>query len=253
MLLILSPSKTMNMEPSTATPPLLEPLHLEQAKYLTQLLKGLSTDDLQALMKTSDKLTLETQEKLHRIDHVSIERSQAAILAYTGQVYAGLDARTINSETILNNPNDLIILSGLYGILRPYDAIQEYRLEMGAKLENDKGKNLYAFWKDSITASISSIASANNHQYLINLASNEYSKTIDKKKLGMEILDIEFKEKKNDTYKIVATFAKKARGMLARYILKNKLVTIEEIKLFDMDGYAFNTDLSTESTYVFTR
>jgi cytoplasmic iron level regulating protein YaaA (DUF328/UPF0246 family) len=249
MLLLLSPAKTLDFDPTdikTHTQPQL----LERSEALINELKKYDSKDIQALMGVSEKIA-DLNVARYQDFSVPFDQSNAkqAILAFKGDVYQGLSVEEFD-EAELNFANKHIgILSGLYGLLRPLDLMQAYRLEMGTKLNVDAHKNLYEFWDDSITKQINGTGA----KYIINLASKEYFKSVKKNALEGELYTVDFKENKNGKYKIVAFYAKKARGMMCNYMVKNRLEKPEEMKGFDMADYRFNEELSSERHYIFTR
>ncbi len=174
-------------------------------------------------------------------------------MAFKGDVYLGLDAPTLNKNDLKFTQKHLRILSGLYGLLRPLDLMQAYRLEMGTKLQNERGRNLYEFWDTRVTDKLNEELSAHKSQTLINLASNEYFKVVKPKTLDADIITPAFKERKNGEYKMIGIYAKKARGLMSRYIIKNRIDTPEALKDFDLEDYGYNESLSTENNWVFTR
>ena len=179
----------------------------------------------------------------------SLENAKPAIHAFKGDVYTGMDASSLTEDELNFAQESLSILSGLYGLLRPLDLMQAYRLEMGTKFATKRGKNLYVFWGDKITEEIN----AREKDTLLNLASNEYFKAVNKKTLRANLITPVFKDEKNGVLKVISFFAKKARGMMARYIIQNHITNVEEIKNFNLGGYAFNQSLSTDKEWVFTR
>ena len=183
----------------------------------------------------------------------SLENAKQSILAFKGDVYTGLDAETLSSEQLSFAQNHLRILSGLYGLLRPLDLMQPYRLEMGLKFANKQGKNLYEFWGKSITNAINEELESASSPLLVNLASHEYFKSIQKEDVHAEIITPTFKDLKNERYKIISIYAKKARGQMARYIIENQLEVSSELKYFNIDNYKFNEFESSPNEIVFTR
>lgn len=181
------------------------------------------------------------------------KNAKQAVLAFKGDVYTGLDAMSFNAKDFKFAQNHLRILSGLYGLLRPLDLMQAYRLEMGTKLDTDHGKNLYEFWGSTITEGLNTQLKKIKSDHLINLASNEYFKAVKPKLLDAEIITPAFKEFKDGDYKMIGIYAKKARGMLSRYIIKHQLTNPEDIKSFTEEGYKFSKKLSTGNTWVFSR
>lgn len=255
MLLVISPAKSLdfsiqkNIE-GTSLPPF-----LQESKILVEKLRQFHPEELSKLMNISAKLAELNYERFVKW-HLpfNTDNAQPAIFVFKGDVYQGIDIESFNKDDLLFANQHLRILSGLYGVLKPLDLIQEYRLEMGTKLKNSKGKNLYEFWGDKISSEINqAIEQSSGEKVLINLASNEYFKSIQKKKLNYEIITPIFKDYKNGQYKIISFFAKKARGMMSRFIIQNKIKNSEDIKAFNLADYHFNEELSKEKEWVFTR
>ncbi|MFA9371970.1 MAG: peroxide stress protein YaaA [Labilibaculum antarcticum] len=254
MLIVISPSKTLDFESPAISNIHSDASFLKESKLLIKELQKLKADDIAELMGISPKLAQLNFERFHQWNTpFTQENSKQALLAFKGDVYTGIDASTFSQENFIQAQSDLRILSGLYGVLKPMDLIQAYRLEMGKKIETSKGENLYQFWGDTITKSINQSLNENDHKHLINLASNEYFKSINKKKIKAEIITPAFKDLKNGEYKMISFFAKKARGLMTRFIIQNKITDPEELKAFDMDGYMYNPTLSKEKEPVFTR
>lgn len=227
----------------------LSPFEKESAALIKEL-KKLKTTDIQNLMKVSPKIAELNAERFNKWKlPFSADNAKAAVFAFKGDVYTGLEAETFNEEQLLFAQEKLSMLSGLYGLLRPLDLMQAYRLEMGTKFANKKGKNLYEFWGTKITQEIN----RRETDVLINLASNEYFKAVDKKTLKAEIITPIFKDEKNGVLKVISFFAKKARGMMAKFIIQNHISNVEDIKNFNLGGYAFSEALSTDKEWVFTR
>lgn len=249
MLLLLSPAKTLNFD-STNINTYTQPQFLEQSKALVNTLKKYSSKQIQDLMGVSEKIA-DLNVSRYQDFSLPFDQSNAkqAILAFKGDVYQGLSVEDFDEAELNFAQQHIGILSGLYGLLRPLDLMQAYRLEMGTKLKIDDHKNLYEFWDDSITKQINATGAKN----IINLASNEYFKSVKKEALDGDLWTVDFKENKNGKYKIVAFYAKKARGMMCNYVVKNRLETPEAMKNFDMADYQFNEELSSERHYVFTR
>ena len=201
-------------------------------------------------MSLSDKLgALNYQRFQEWQTPFTADNARPAVLAFKGDVYQGLDAENMSDEDLNWAQDHLRILSGLYGLLRPLDLMQAYRLEMGTKFANDRGADLYQFWGDLITTELNKMKTP----VLVNLASNEYFKSVQKKALKAQIITPVFMDKKNDKYKIVSFYAKKARGLMSRYIIKNRITDVEQIKNFDTDGYSFNSAMSEADKWVFVR
>ncbi len=254
MISIISPAKTLDFSTKTLELPYSIPVFTQEASALMEELKKLNPDDLQALMNISRPLA---DLNYTRFQDWSLpftaENARQAILAFKGEVYTGIDAYNLSKDDILYADNHLQILSGLYGVLKPLDLIREYRLEMGTKLQNKKGKNLYEFWGNTITEQIRTALNAQNCNTLVNLASNEYFKAINTKLLGADIITPTFKDFKKGSYKVISFYAKKARGLMVRFIIKNRISTIDDMKHFEEEGYFYNDVLSTQKEIVFTR
>ncbi len=251
MLVLLSPSKALNFDPVPGIGKASIPTLLKQSQELIDQARELSVEELKKLMSLSDKLA---QLNHQRFANFSVpftkENAKQAILAFNGDVYDGLDAASFNKEDFTSAQERIRILSGLYGLIRPFDFIQPYRLEMGCRMKNSRGKNLYEFWGDIITDELNN---SKGSDLIINLASNEYFKAVNTKKLNGKLVAVNFKEKKDGKYKIIGIFAKRARGMMARHIVKNKVNDVSGLVSFDADGYLFNMELSTENEIIFTR
>lgn len=254
MLIVISPAKTLDYETVPKTKVFTTPDYLNRSKQLINRLRNLSSLDISDLMKVSAKiadLNFDRYESWKK--PFTVKNAKQSILAFKGDVYTGLDAESFKADDFKFAQNHLRVLSGLYGLLRPLDLMQPYRLEMGTKLKTDIGKNLYEFWGSDITEGLNKQLKKIKSNYLINLASNEYFKSVKVKELNAEIITPAFKEFKNGDYKMIGIYAKKARGMLSRYIIQNKLSDPEDIKLFNEDGYRFNKTLSKGNNFVFTR
>ena len=254
MLLVVSPAKKLDFESPLATDKATQPSLLEHSEILIERCVKLSPDQIASLMKLSDKLA---GLNAARFGEWSLpftrENARQAILAFNGDVYSGLDAGTFSCDDFDFAQRHFRILSGLYGLLKPLDLMQAYRLEMGTKLDNIRGSNLYQFWGDIITNELNKALLEQKNEVLINLASNEYFKAVNKKSLNATIITPQFKDWKNDQYKMISFFAKKARGLMARYIIQNQLTDIEQLKNFDVAGYQYNSDLTHGNELVFTR
>lgn len=252
MKLVISPAKSLDFESKLPTITTTEACFLAEAERLNKLLKKKSAKSLSKLMHISDNLG---QLNYERNQNWSLpftqDNSRQAVYAFNGDVYRGLDAYTIESTKLDKLQNTVRILSGLYGVLKPLDLIQPYRLEMGTKMAVGKNKNLYEFWRKRVTQALNE--ELKEGELFINLASNEYFKAIDKKALKVPVVDIEFKEFKNGKYKVIGFFAKFARGLMTRYIVDTNANTIDDIKSFDLDNYRLSEELSTDFKLVFTR
>jgi len=254
MLIVISPAKTLDYETKPVTKKHTIPDFLEDSQELINRARQFSALDIAEVMGVSMKIAELNQQRFSDW-HIPFtpENAKPAALAFKGDVYTGLDAETLNAKDFQYAQKHLRILSGLYGLLRPLDLMQAYRLEMGRKIETDRGKNLYEFWGDEITSSLNQQLKKTKSKYLVNLASVEYFKSVKPKNLNAEIISPAFKEYKNGEYKMIGVYAKKARGLLTRYIIENKLENIEEIKDFAVEGYQFNKKLSQGNSWVFTR
>lgn len=251
MLAIVSPAKNLDMDRAFDRP-MGTPRFPADAAELNATLRTHSPESIGKLMKLSDKLA-----------HLNFERyatyqkdGQAgthALAAFNGDVYQGLDAQTLDDAGLDYLDRHLRILSGLYGVLKPTDQMQAYRLEMGTKLETPRGKNLYEFWGSQVTDALIADAKAMGSDTLINLASNEYSSVVDLKNIPLRVITPVFKDEKNGAFKIISFYAKKARGLMARYMADHQLSDPEQLKSFDTDGYQFNAAMSEGDTWVFTR
>jgi cytoplasmic iron level regulating protein YaaA (DUF328/UPF0246 family) len=249
MLAVISPSKTQDFEP-TQIDVFTQTRQIEQSQVLVDLLKGKTQDDIASLMSISDKLSKLNFDRFQTFSTpFTLSNAKQALLAFKGDVYNGIDAQSLSLDDFEFAQGHLRMLSGLYGVIRPLDLIQPYRLEMGTKLKNSQGKNLYEFWGDQI----SQVLNEDESEVIINLASNEYFKGIDKKSINAKIVNIAFKELKNDTYKIIGIYAKRARGLMVNYMIKNRLTDPELLKDFNVEGYQFRQTMSDDLTWVFTR
>jgi len=254
MLTILGPAKTIDTSPHGITDRHTTPKYLDQAEVLVEQIRHYQVAQLKRLMNVSDKLATLTFERFagwHR--DFPVEEGQQAILAFSGEVFNGLQARTLNKDDLLFAQDQVRILSGLYGVLRPLDLILPYRLEMGTKMKNPGGKNLYEFWKGVIPGHIAEETASQEIPVLINLASNEYFKSIRPAAFPYPIITPVFKESDGDGYRNVTIYAKKARGMMLRFIIRNRISHPEKLRAFDEEGYFFNPHLSTETEWVFSR
>lgn len=254
MLLVVSPAKNLDFESSTQSLPFSQPDFLGHAQELVDQCKTLSPADLSSLMGISDKLAgLNAARFSSWSTPFDQENAKQALFAFNGDVYAGLEADKLSEEDLDFAQQRLRILSGLYGLLKPLDLMQPYRLEMGTKLKNGRGKDLYAFWGKHITEGLNDALQHQHTEVLVNLASNEYFKSVKADALNAKIVTPVFKDEKNGQYKIISFFAKKARGMMAKYIIQNRINTPEGLKDFSSDGYRFCSDESNASTLVFKR
>ena len=252
MKIVISPAKSLNFEKVVPTSTFTEPQFLKQANTIQNTLKKKKPKQLSDLMDISEKLAeLNWQRNQQWQTPFTLQNSRQAIYAFDGDVYAGLDAYSLPSDKLDVLQDKLRILSGLYGLLKPMDLMQPYRLEMGTSIAIGKNKNLYEFWKQTITKTLNS--ELEKDELFINLASNEYFSAIDAKSLKVPIITPEFKDYKDGKLKMISFFAKKARGMMVRYILDTNAETIDDLKGFNYEGYAFDANLSKGNSLVFTR
>jgi cytoplasmic iron level regulating protein YaaA (DUF328/UPF0246 family) len=248
MLAVISPAKKMNFEPVTDIGETM-PDFVTDANTLAKLARKLSVPDLRAMMKISDDLATLNRERFQAFSDTPEPRAtKQAAFAFAGDTYTGLQAANLSADDLEYAQDHLRILSGLYGVLRPLDRIQPYRLEMGRKLATKSGNTLYAYWGDRIGASLDQVSGG----VIVNLASNEYFKAAGKK-MTSRVITPAFKEEREDGLKMIGLFAKKARGAMARFIVQNRVETVEGLKDFNTDGYRFRAELSGENDWVFSR
>ncbi|WP_299232343.1 peroxide stress protein YaaA [uncultured Halomonas sp.] len=254
MLSVISPAKKLDFETPATTARHTQPDFLEQSQELIEILRDYSPQRLSELMGISDKLAaLNAARYAEWHTPFTAQNAKPAIQAFQGDVYVGLEAGTFTDDENAFAQQHLRILSGLYGLLRPLDLIQPYRLEMGTRLENPAGKDLYAFWKETLTAELDRAVAASGSPVLINLASNEYFKAIDARRLEARVITPVFKDEKNGKLKIISFYAKKARGLMTAWTIRERLDDPEDLKEFDVAGYRFNAAMSEGDTLVFTR
>lgn len=254
MLMVISPAKTLDFDTPAGTRRATQPEFLERSARLVEDARKLSPDDIRALMGVSDNIAQLNHERFMNWNTpFKLANAKQSILAFKGDVYTGLDADTLDADGLQFAQQHLRILSGLYGLLRPLDLMQPYRLEMGLKFANNGGDNLYQFWGDDITQSLNKQLHKLGNPILINLASNEYFKSVKKRELQADIITPVFKDLKNGKYKVISFFAKKARGQMARFIIDQSLNEPEGMKKFKADGYRYSKAASTAREMVFTR
>jgi len=253
MLMVISPAKTLDYESPLATETYTQPDFLDDACELIDQLKELEPHQISNLMSVSDKLGQLNAERFQSWQApFSPKNARQAVLAFKGDVYTGLDAQSFSEQDFNFAQKHLRMLSGLYGILKPLDLMQPYRLEMGTKFENKRGKDLYAFWGDSLTREMNRLLKSDD-EVLVNLASNEYFKSLKKKDLEGRLITPQFKDWKNGQYKMISFYAKKARGLMCRYAILNRITDANDLKGFDLDGYYFSEDQSDKNNWVFLR
>ncbi len=254
MLLVVSPAKKLDLESKPVTAMFTQPDLLAHSQLLIEDCVKLSPTEIASLMKLSDKLAgLNAARFGQWITPFTTENARQAIISFNGDVYAGLDAGSFSDVDLDFAQQRVRILSGLYGLLRPLDLMQAYRLEMGCKLKNVRGDNLYQFWGDIITEELNKTLATLDDDILINLASNEYFKAVKTKSLNAQVITPVFKDWKNGQFKIISFYAKKARGLMARYIIINQITQVEQIKQFDLAGYQYDSSQSDTKHWVFTR
>ena len=255
MKIVISPAKNLDFKTNTSSYDSTECLFLSESEKLINKIKKLNPSSISDLMKISPALGELNHERFQSWEiPFDNNKSKQAIFAFNGEVYNGFSADTLTENEIKTTQDTLRILSGLYGILRPLDRILPYRLEMGTRFAmTPKMTNLYKFWGDKLANSLNQEMTASKESVLINLASNEYFKALNTKKLDAAIYTPIFKDNRNGEYKTIMMYAKKARGMMARFIIENELSNPEDLKAFDTSGYAFNPQLSKEKEWVFTR
>ena len=253
MIAVISPAKTLDFETTYDVEGSI-PRFTKETERLVRTLRRKKEKDLQSMMSISEKIAQLNVERYKTFQgSTNPEIARPAIYAFKGDVYLGLEAETLNEDTILRAQDRLRILSGLYGVLKPLDLIEPYRLEMGTRLKVGKHDTLYDFWGNKIARQINADLEEQGTDILLNLASKEYFKSIPRKHIKGRIIDVEFKDFKNGQYKIISFFAKKARGLMSRYMLQHNITDTENLKGFDSDGYYFAEDVSKEDKLVFYR
>ena len=254
MLITLSPSKGQDFELAAPTNTFTIPQQLKDSEKLIKQLRKLSVEEIKKMMSLSDNLA---ELNFQRYKDFGLpfnqQNAKQAIFAFKGDVYSGINTSSMAQQDFEYAQNHVRILSGLYGYLRPLDLIQPYRLEMKTKLENSKGADLYQFWGESITNLLNDEFKTHSQKVLVNLASNEYWKSVQPKKLNAKVINVAFKEVKDGKARIIAIFAKKARGMMTDFIVRNRVETVDGLKDFNYENYKFDASASNESSFVFTR
>ncbi len=254
MLIVISPAKTLDFETQPTTSTYSQPSMLNDSEKLIDVLSTKAPADIEKMMKISSKLAELNVERYHNWSRpFTPDNAKQALLAFKGDVYTGLDAESLSQAELDYAQDHLRILSGLYGLLRPLDLMQAYRLEMGIKLENPGGKNLYEFWDERITDGLNAQLAELKSDVLVNLASNEYFKSVKVKSLQADVVTPVFKDWKNGQYKMISFYAKKARGLMAAWIIKNRISDIAKLSNFDVDGYQFSANDSDALNPVFLR
>ena len=255
MLFLLSPAKSLDYEtPLPADLPHTQPQFVPQSQALIEVLRQQSPQQIASLMSISDKLAALNVARYEAWSpKFTAKNSRQAIMAFNGDVYDGLQAQSLSAKQLDWAQSHLCLLSGLYGVLRPLDRMQPYRLEMGTRLATDKGSNLYQYWGTQIAEYLNQQQADEDAPVVINLASQEYFKAVDRKALRARVVDCSFEDYKNGQYKIISFFAKKARGLMARYAIEHQAKTPAVLKKFNTDGYAYASDISTADHLVFRR
>lgn len=253
MLMVISPAKTLDYESPLATREYTQPAFLEDSRELIDQLKNLEPHQVSNLMGISEKLgQLNAQRFQSWQTPFTPENARQAVLAFKGDVYTGLDAESFSGGDFEFAQNHLRILSGLYGLLRPLDLMQPYRLEMGTRFTNHRGKDLYAFWGNTLTSTLNDLL-LQDDKVLINLASNEYYRSVQAKNLHARVITPQFKDWKNGQYKMISFYAKKARGLMCRYAIQNRITRASDLKGFNLAGYVFSDEQSSQDQWVFLR
>ena len=254
MLALISPAKTLDYTTALPTDTHTQPRLLEQSQQLIDVCRKLSATEIASLMTVSEKIANLNVERFRDWNaEFDFSNARQALFAFKGDVYTGLDAYHLKDQDIDFAQQHLRMLSGLYGLLRPLDLMMPYRLEMGTKLKNSRGNNLYEFWGSIITDQINQDLAEIDAKVLVNLASDEYYKSVNEKKIRAEIIKPVFLDQKNGKYKVISFYAKKARGLMARYLIENKLSQLEQLKAFDSEGYYFDAESSSDKELVFKR
>ena len=253
MLFVISPAKTLDFTPAPTALPVTRPDMSGDTKTLAAVARKLKASDLRRLMDISDQLADLNVERFKAFQPKGTDADVPAALAFAGDVYNGLDARRLDEPTLAWAQNHIRILSGLYGLLRPLDLIQPYRLEMGTRLATERGATLYDFWGDKLAKALNKAAADHADKALINLASQEYFGAVDARALKLPTIACAFKEEKDGEAKIISFYAKHARGLMARFAAVNRIEKRDDLKAFDLQGYRYNKALSSEGEWVFTR
>ena len=255
MIALIAPAKRLDYDSDLSVEDFSIAEHLKESKKLIKELQKKSPEDLSSLMGLSENLSVLNFERNMnwQVPKKPSNEVRQAIFAFKGDVYVGLDSETLSKSDIKYAQKNLVILSGLYGLLKPLDLMYPYRLEMGTKMKNENGKNLYEFWGNKITTSINALAKENNSKGIINLASVEYFTSVKTENLDLPVYSPVFKDFKNGKYKIISFFAKKARGSMARFVIQNKIKNPADLNKFNLDGYKYSKKDSSEYSPVFLR
>lgn len=254
MLMVISPAKTLDYDTPPVTDKSTQPQFVAEAQQLIGVMRNFTPLQLSGLMKISDKLAgLNAARFAEWQPQFTMENSKQALLAFKGDVYTGLDADSLDESGLDYAQTHLRMLSGLYGLLRPLDLMQPYRLEMGTRVANPGGKDLYEFWGDTLTEALNAYMEEQGMGTLLNLASNEYFKAVKPAKLKANLVNVDFKDQKNGQYKIISFYAKKARGLMARYVIQNRIDSVAGLRDFAVDGYYYSEEQSSPNHLVFLR
>lgn len=254
MLIVLSPAKTLDYETPATTDLSTKPDFIKRSAELIDILKQMPPADIASLMRISDPLAMLNAERFAAWSpKFTTKNAKQAMLAFNGDVYEGLNAATFNDKQLLYTQSHVRILSGLYGLLRPLDLMQPYRLEMGTRLANSVGKDLYAFWGDTVTQALNQQIAERKATALVNLASEEYFKSVRPKLLTVPVITPVFLDWKGGNYKVISFYAKRARGLMARFAAMKGIVRPQALKAFDIDGYAFDETASDAQSWIFKR
>lgn len=254
MLMLVSPAKTLDFETMAASDLYTKPVFLPEAQTLVNILQDYDIAQLQKLMGLSEKLAILNVDRFaHWQKATTPKKGKQAMYAFRGDVYTGLAADTFKAADYQRAQKYLRILSGLYGLLRPMDIIMPYRLEMGTQLKNEAGKDLYTFWRDKVTDAVNKDLETTGSKFLLNLASKEYFGALHPKRINVDIISPEFKDYRNGQYKIISFYAKKARGLMARYCIENKVEDMKKLLKFNLNGYYYDEERSTPLQPVFLR
>ena len=254
MLFLLSPAKALDYDSPLVTSLHTDPLFMSEAGVLIDILRKKSVEELEQLMSLSPALAeLNAERYAEWSKTATLDNARAAILAFDGDVYEGLQARTLTDDGLKWAQDHLGVLSGLYGVLRPLDLMEPYRLEMGTRLQNPKGANLYDYWRDVVTPYLNERLANKSDPIVINLASQEYFKAVDRKKLKARIVECVFQEDRSGKWRIISFYAKRARGLMARYAIDNQVTKVEDLQGFAQEAYTFAPDASTSDKLVFRR
>jgi hypothetical protein len=250
---LISPAKKLDFAPAPDGVKATQPALLDKVQPLVKRVKKYTANDLKRLMDLSQKLADLNYQRFQAFDVKNASDAKAAIYAFAGDVYMGFEAKSLSLADIKYAQDHVGILSGLYGLLRPLDAIQPYRLEMGTAVDTDAGEDLYDYWRKDVTAHLNAVTAKMKNATIVNLASEEYWSVVDKKALKAPVVQCTFKEVKDGQAKIISFLAKKARGMMARYITQDRIETVDGLKKFKAGGYAFDAKASTDAIFVFCR